>query len=130
MSVELQCLAWSVVLGLAHILIAGHARSAEAGIAWNISARDNGFTGQKVLTGRLFRAQANFFETFPLFAAAVLITACTQLYSACSYWGALLYVSARVVYLPLYALGVPVLRSIVWTLASTGILLVLCPLLF
>ena len=40
MAVELTCLAWSVLLGLANILIAGQARTNELGAKWNAGARD------------------------------------------------------------------------------------------
>ncbi|TIU19949.1 MAG: hypothetical protein E5W49_13815, partial [Mesorhizobium sp.] len=45
--------------------------------------------------------------------------------SALSEWGAGLYLSARLVYLPLYAAGVPLLRSLVWNVAFVGIVLLL-----
>lgn len=130
MAIELTCLAWSVLLGLAHILIAGQARTNELGAGWNMGARDGIQLTLSSITNRLLRAQANFFETFPLFAAIILITAATQLYSVYSHWGAILYLTARVVYLPLYAFGIPYIRSIVWLISLVGILLVLCPLIF
>ncbi len=130
MAVELECLALSVVLGLAHILIAGQARTNELGSKWNASARDGIPQQLSTVTNRLFRAQANFYETFPLFAVVILITAITQLYSAYSYWGAILYLVARIIYFPLYAFGIPYIRSIVWLLSLLGILLVLFPLIF
>jgi uncharacterized MAPEG superfamily protein len=40
-------------------------------------------------------------------------------------WGSQLYFWMRVVYLPLYAVGVPFLRTIVWLASAVGILLVL-----
>lgn len=130
MAVELICLVWSVLLGLAHILIAGQARTNELGAKWNVSARDDVQPKLSAMTNRLFRAQNNFFETFPLFATVILITATTQLYSTYSQWGAILYFAARVVYFPLYAFGIPVIRSIVWLISLFGILLVLVPLVF
>ncbi len=130
MAVEITCLAWSVVLGLVHILIAGQARTNELGTKWNAGARDGVQPALSPMTNRLFRAQANFFETFPLFAAVILITATTQLYSIYSHWGAILYFTARVVYFPLYAFGVPYIRSLVWLISLIGILLVLFPLIF
>ena len=130
MAVELTCLTWSVLLGLAHILIAGQARTNELGTSWNMSARDGVQPALSPMTNRLFRAQANFFETFPLFAAVILITATAQLYSTFSHWGAIFYVAARTIYFPLYAFGVPYLRTIVWIISLIGILLVLCPLIF
>lgn len=130
MAVELTCLAWSVFLGLAHILIAGQARTKELGSDWNMSARDGVQPALSPMTNRLFRAQANFFETFPLFAAVILITATTQLYSVFSHWGAILYLVARIVYLPLYAFGIPYVRSVVWVISLIGILMVLFPIIF
>lgn len=130
MAIELTCLAWTVLLGLAHILIAGQARTKELGSKWNAGARDGVQPNLSKITNRLLRAQANFFETFPLFAAVILITATTQLYSVYSHWGAMLYVAARVIYLPLYAFGIPYIRSMVWMISLVGILMVLLPLIF
>lgn len=129
MSVELTCLAWAVVLGLVHIIVAGNARTKELGAQWNVSARDGVTPALSPVVGRLLRAQSNFFETFPLFAAAVLIVATTQTFSSYSYWGAIVYLAARVVYFPLYALGVPIVRTVVWLFSIVGLLLVLVPVL-
>ena len=130
MTTELACLAWAIILGLVHILVAGHVRTKQFGAKWNMSARDGATPVLNAFAERLFRAQANFFETFPLFAAAVLMVAVTQSFSVYSYWGSLLYLIARVVYFPLYAFGVPVFRTIVWLISILGLLLVLVPMLF
>ena len=130
MAIEIICLVWSVVLGLAHILIAGQSRTKELGTKWNTSARDGEQPLLSIMTNRLFRAQANFFETFPLFAVLILVTAVTQLYSIYSQVGAILYLIARVIYLPLYAFGIPYLRTIVWLISLLGIILILFPLVF
>ena len=79
----------------------------------------------KPVAGRLDRAQRNFLETFPLFAAAVLIAHVAGRHSWMTEWGAQLYFWGRVVYLPLYAAGVPWVRSAVWVVAALGIVLVL-----
>ena len=126
-SFELHCLAWACLLGLAHIFIAGNARSKELGVKWNMGARDEKVKNLSPLTQRLLRAQSNFFETFPLFASAVLIVAVSHSYSVYSYWGSLIYLLTRIIYLPLYALGIPVVRTITWLLSIAGILLVLMP---
>ena len=127
MTLELYCLAWAVVLGLAHIFIAGNARTVELGAKWNMGARDEKTQDLKPLTGRLLRAQSNFFETFPLFASAVLIVAVSHTYSAYSYWGCIIYLVARIIYLPIYAFGIPVIRTIIWLISIVGLLLVLVP---
>jgi uncharacterized MAPEG superfamily protein len=40
-------------------------------------------------------------------------------------WGAQLYFWARVAYVPLYAFGVTYVRTLAWTVATLGIVLVL-----
>lgn len=127
MTLELHCLAWASILGLAHILIAGNARTIELGAQWNMGARDEKVKELNPFTERLLRAQSNFFETFPLFASAVLIVAASHTYSVYSYWGCLIYLIARVIYLPLYALGIPVIRTIFWLTSIVGLLMVLVP---
>lgn len=130
MKFELICLGWAVILGIVHILVAGNVRTKEFGSKWNVSARDGKTPTLSHYAERLFRAQTNFFETFPLFACAVLMVAITQNYSAYSYWGALIYLIARVIYFPLYAFGVPVIRTIIWIISMIGLLFILLPLLF
>ncbi len=127
---ELNCLGWACVLGLVHIILAGNARTKEFGTKWNMSARDEKKPPLSPFTDRLFRAQANFLETFPLFASAVLIVALSQNYSVYSHWGTLIYLVARIIYFPLYAFGVPAIRTVAWILSMIGLLLVLIPPLF
>ena len=67
----------------------------------------------------------NFLETFPLFAAAVLIAALARRHNWMTEWGAVLYFVARVAYLSLYAFGVRVVRSLAWCVATLGIILIL-----
>ncbi len=130
MTLELHCLAWAIILGLAHIVIAGNARTKELGVKWNMGARDEKTQDLSPMTERLLRAQSNFFETFPLFASAVLLVAISHTLSVYSYWGSLIYLIARIIYLPIYALGIPVIRTIIWLFSIVGLLLVLVPSIF
>jgi uncharacterized MAPEG superfamily protein len=75
--------------------------------------------------GRLARALANFLETFPLFLALVVVVQVNGAYGELSKWGALLYLAGRLAYLPLYAFGVYLVRSLAWNVAAAGILLLL-----
>lgn len=124
MTIELWILLWAAVLGLVHILAAAGAVTRETGSAYNVGPRDEPFTLKTRIAGRLTRAQANFFETFPLFAAAVLVAAVAGETGGHAALGAWIYLIARIVYLPLYALGIPVVRSIVWGAALIGIALI------
>lgn len=130
MSIELTLLAWTLVLALVQILIAAHARTRETGLAYNAGPRDAATVPVGRLAGRLKRAQSNLFETLPVFAAAVLIAHAAGREGSLSATGAWLYLIARVVYVPLYAAGIPYVRSLAWVVSMVGVLLVLVPLLW
>jgi uncharacterized MAPEG superfamily protein len=74
---------------------------------------------------RLQRAQDNLFQTLPLFAAGILIAHVGGREGELTFWGAWLYLVSRIAYVPLYAAGVPVIRSLVWLLGLIGLLLIL-----
>lgn len=123
-AIELQLLAAAVLIGLVHLLWASAAAQPQRGLKWNVGPRDEPvvLTG---MAGRLERAFANFRETFPLFAAAVLVTYLSGRIGYLTAHGALIYVAARALYLPLYAFGVPVARTLVWLVSFIGIGMVL-----
>ena len=125
MTVELQMLALSIALGLGQIVLSAHTASRQYGYRWAASARDEAMPPLTGLAARLERALRNFMETFPLFAAAILVANTIGRHNWMTSWGAQLYFWGRVAYLPLYAIGVPLVRSIAWNVASVGIILVL-----
>jgi uncharacterized MAPEG superfamily protein len=125
MTPELLMLTLSVVLGFVHISASAIARTAQYGSKWNIGARDAEMPPLNALAGRLQRASQNFLETFPLFAALVLIADAANRHGPLTVWGSELYFVCRVIYLPLYAAGIPVARTVVWSAALLGILMIL-----
>jgi uncharacterized MAPEG superfamily protein len=125
MTLELKMLALSSVLGLVQIVLAAHAASLQRGYVWTASSRDEPAPALTGLAGRLARALQNFVETFPLFAAAVLIAHAAATHSWMTEWGVQLYFWGRVAYLALYTAGVFLVRSLVWNVAVVGIVLVL-----
>jgi uncharacterized MAPEG superfamily protein len=127
---EFRMLGFSVVLGLVHIVAASHSASLQRGYRWTASARDQPITPLLGVAGRLSRALDNFSETFPLFAALVLAVVIAGKGGPLSEWGAGLYFLARFLYLPLYAFGVPLIRSLVWNVAAFGIVLLFVALLW
>jgi uncharacterized MAPEG superfamily protein len=128
MNTELTCLAATLVLAVVQILWADIARTGQYGMKWNTSARDGEMPPLKPMGARLFRAQANLYETLPLFIGAILIAHTVGKESDLTHWGALLYFCARVIYLPLYAFGVPQIRSLVWVVSFAGLLMTLAAL--
>jgi uncharacterized MAPEG superfamily protein len=129
MTIELRMLALSVVLGFVQIVLAAHTASLQRGYLWAASARDEPKPALMGVAGRLDRVLRNFMETFPLFAAAVLMAHVTGRHSWMTEWGAQLYFWARLVYLGLYAAGVFLVRSLVWNLAVLGMVLILLALI-
>lgn len=129
MPIELYLLGTAAVLGLVHILWAVNVKTAQYGTEWNMGARDAEMPPLKPLAGRLARAQANFFETFPLFAAVLLGALAADRLGWKTELGAHLYLWARLIYLPLYAAGIPKVRTLVWLVSLAGLVLVLWALL-
>jgi uncharacterized MAPEG superfamily protein len=125
MTPELLMLALSVVLGFVHIIVSAIATTHQYGSKWNLSPRDAPMPPLQGVAGRLQRALHNFLETFPLFAVAVLIADATNRHGWIAVWGSQIYFYARALYLPIYAAGIPVVRTLVWTVASIGIAMVL-----
>jgi uncharacterized MAPEG superfamily protein len=122
-ALELKLLGLAVVVGLIQVIWAAAAARKETGIAWGMGPRDEPrpLTG---VAGRLDRALKNFLETFPLFAAALITAYLMARLGALTVWGAGLYVAGRALYAPLYAAGVPAVRSLVWAVSMVGIILV------
>lgn len=130
MTVELSVLAWGCILALVHIFAAGHVKTKQYGVAWNTGARDETLPAPQPIVGRLMRAQANYFETFPIAAAALLIVSVAHLETHWTAIGALIWIGARTLYLPVYAAGIPKLRSLIFIVSLVGLLMVLWPALF
>ncbi|MFE9083935.1 MAPEG family protein [Brevundimonas sp. NPDC003935] len=128
MTTELTYLAATLVLALVQIFLPAGARTMEFGSKWNAGARDQTPVSQNPVVGRLERAQSNLYETLPLFIGAVLIAHVTGAESALTLWGVALYFWARVAYVPLYALGVPYIRSLVWLVSLAGLIMILAAL--
>jgi uncharacterized MAPEG superfamily protein len=128
MTVEMQMLVWSVALGLVQILIATTGTLWQQGLKWMASPRDGTPVVLTGIAGRLNRASANFLETFVFFAVVVLAGYVLQRHTSTTVPGAQLYFWARIIYLPIYVLGIPYLRTLIWAASIVGIVMLLVPL--
>tara|TARA_R110002110_G_scaffold374000_1_gene583813 strand:+ start:568 stop:957 length:390 start_codon:yes stop_codon:yes gene_type:complete len=124
MTVELWCLFGAMVLGLVHMSTASFTFKAQVGNRYTVGARDEALQPAGV-AARLDRAQRNFNETFPIFVAAVLTVVVLQKAGEWSYLGSLIYLGGRILFLPLYAAGIPWLRTFSWNAATLGLVLVM-----
>lgn len=126
MSTELLILGWLLVLALAQLLLPGMLRTLETGVTYNAGPRDTPSpVSEGVVTGRLNRAFRNLMETLPLFAAAILIAHVAGREGPLTLIGAWTYLISRVLYVPLYAAGIPVWRSVAWLIGLIGLCCVL-----
>ena len=125
LSVEFTMLGLAIVLGLVQLFLAAQFVTRERGVAWNIGPRDETPPLKGKLAGRLDRAFNNFRETFPFFAASVVMAAILGRHNWETVAGAQLYLAARIVYVPLYAFGATGLRTLAFLAATAGIVLVL-----
>jgi len=125
MSTELLVLALSVVLLFAHIALQGMLATRERGSNWNAGPRDGDAKPLGKLAGRAERASLNFRETWPAFVALALGLAVTGQTGGMGAFGAVLWLVARLVYIPLYLFGVPYVRSLAWIASAFGLVLML-----
>ena len=105
MTTELHMLALSIILGIVHLVAASHFISFQYGYRWTAGNREEEMPPLKGAAGRVDRAVTNFLETFPLFAAAVLIAHVAGRHSALTVWGVHLYFWGRVIYAIAYSAG-------------------------
>jgi uncharacterized MAPEG superfamily protein len=124
-SPEMTMLWLSAALGVVYLLAAVLASVLGRGMPWAMGPRDEGWPEIGKVGARLERAWRNFLETFPIFAAAILVEASAGHGSSLAPIGAALYFWGRVAFLPVYALGLPVVRTLVWTISLAGIVLIL-----
>ena len=124
-SIEIQMLCWSAVLGLVQLVIATTLAVGRPGPALCRGSARYALAAGQLITGRFLRAFHNFRETFVYFAVAVLLVTLLNKTSATTALGAQLYFWARLVYVPVYASGIPFARTAVWTVSVIGLVMVL-----
>lgn len=130
MKIEYIMLGATLALALVNILWAGSARTKQYGSDWNMGARDADMPPLNPLAGRLLRAQANLYETLPLFIAALLGAAMLDRFGWKTEVGASLYFVGRLIYLPLYAAGIPKIRTLIFGVSLVGLILCWWALMF
>lgn len=74
--------------------------------------------------GRAKRANRNFNENYPVFMGlGILAFVVPEAGLASATTGAMIFVIARIIYLPLYLAAVPVMRSLVYTIGFAGLVM-------
>lgn len=115
MTVELFAALVVIALGLLQVLLQAAEYRRVHGVGYANSAQDTPpARTDSILLGRLTRALRNLHETLPFFLGVVVLLALIDVSTPASQGAALVFAAARILYLPLYMLGVPWLRGLVW----------------
>lgn len=125
MTVELKVLGYAALLQFVQFGLMAVPVNLQLGVAYTGGNRDEEKKASGV-PGRLKRALDNHFEGLLLFTVAVLVVvlgeASTPLTQQCAW----VYFWARVLYVPAYASGVFLVRSLIWSVGffATAIMLI------
>jgi uncharacterized MAPEG superfamily protein len=129
MTTDLWMLMWSAVLCLAipYPAVTVLLRM-PGGSAWGFGNRDTSFAVPAWIE-RTRRAHTNMVENLAPFACLVLIAHVTGKANATTALGAEIFLAARVLHTLVYMAGIPVLRTLVFSVGVFGELLILLQIL-
>jgi uncharacterized MAPEG superfamily protein len=131
MTTELTVLALAALLQMVQYVLMSVPANLELGPAKTLGPRDpqrlGGDIGSLVSprTGRLIRALDNHFEALILFTIAVVVVTLTEQSTPFTSTCAWIYIMARVLYIPAYALGISPWRSLIWLVGLSATLAML-----
>lgn len=124
MSPELTYLTYAAILLIVHALVQATFSDLSKGLGWALGPQDTD-RDQNAIAGRIQRALRNYLETLPAFVALALILTVSERANDTSAMGAAIWFWARIAYIPAYASGIPLIRSLAWfaSLAGLGIMI-------
>ena len=94
---------------------------------WQIMGNRDTRPEESLVAARLNRAKNNMLEALPLFLGLAMLGLVKGGDTGQSVNGATVFLVARVLYVPIYAAGIPVLRSLVWLAGMGGVLMMALP---
>jgi uncharacterized MAPEG superfamily protein len=96
---------------------------------WGIVGNRDNPPKMSVVAGRLDRAKNNMREALPVFLALALLALVKGGNTNEVTHAASIFLIARVVYVPAYVSGVPMLRSLVWLVGVASLIMMALPLI-
>jgi uncharacterized MAPEG superfamily protein len=123
MSTDLTLLVWATALTLVQCIIAVLGAQSQVGLPALAGNRDD----LPAISGwpdRAARAHRNMLESFVLFVALVLVAQVAGKANGMTALGSELFFWARLVYVPVYIIGIPWLRTGVWAVSIVGLVLI------
>lgn len=123
MQPELTLLVWAVVLTFVQMLVAVSGATLQLGLP-TLTGNREGLAPCSGWAGRADRAHHNMLENLALFAALVLVAVVAQRTNSTTLAGAQIFFWARVAYAVIYLVGIPWLRTGVWTVSVVGLIMI------
>ena len=123
MSPDLTLLVWAAALTLAQAMIAALGAMLQVGLPALAGNREN-LPRIAGWADRAARAHRNMLENLILFAVLVLVAQVAGKANATTALGAELFFWARVVYVAVFIIGIPWVRTGVWGVSVVGLLLI------
>ncbi|WP_435257928.1 MAPEG family protein [Thioclava sp. FR2] len=115
MTPELTALALCGLLQAVQYIVFAIPANIELGTRYTSSPRDvPPKRSLSTMTGRLQRAMNNHFEGLILFTLAVVVVTLGEQSTSVTQWAAWVFLAARILYVPAYALGLAPWRSAIW----------------
>lgn len=128
MAIELQLLVWSVALAFIQVVVAVVGAALWHDLDTLVGNREY-MSDVPGWGGRADRASVNMLQNLVLFAPLVLVAHVTGRTNAMTALGAEIFFFARLAYAFIYPIGIPYLRTLVWTVSVIGLVLIFLQLL-
>lgn len=129
MPTELKVLGFAALLQFVQFILMAVPVNRQLGTEYTGGSRDEEKRATGV-AGRLKRALDNHFEGLILFTIAVVVVVLGDASSPLTQNCAWAYLVARILYVPAYASGIPLLRSLIWSVGFIATLVMLLTALF
>ena len=120
MTPELTYLVYAIILLIAHMILQATLSDLSKGRFWALGSQDEP-REQNAVAMRVEKALRNYVYNLPAFVALALILKVTDLGNESTAMGAALFFWARVAYIPAYASGIILVRSVAWFASLGGI---------
>lgn len=114
MPVEIKVLGFAALLQFVQFVLMAVPVNMQLGPKYTVGNRDEEKRATGV-AGRLKRAMENHFEGLILFTIAVIVVVIGDASSSITETCAWIYLAARVLYIPAYASGIFLVRSLIWS---------------
>ncbi|TYL49163.1 MAPEG family protein [Marinomonas sp. IMCC 4694] len=115
MSIEILSVLTYTLLILVTVIFQANYAASKTGLTYNLGNRDQPQANKPPLQNRIERTLGNLKEGGILYLPLALLAVSTEISNSWTYYAALATILSRILYVPIYIIGIPVVRTLVWT---------------